>query len=79
MDTMVNDIADFKYEVKFNLWGYWGRLEDNMALEATKMAVRSNMHMETRVNEITEFKSEVKFDLWGYWGRLEVIMSSNAK
>ena len=34
-----------------------------MALEATKMAVRSNMHMETRVNEITEFKSEVKFDL----------------
>ena len=33
-----------------------------MASEATKMAVRGNMHMETRVIEVADFKSKVKFD-----------------
>ena len=33
-----------------------------MASEATKIAVRGNMHMDIRVFEVTEFKSEVKLD-----------------
>ena len=33
-----------------------------MASEATKMAIRGNMHMDTRVIKVTDFKSEVKFD-----------------
>ena len=32
-----------------------------MASEATKMAVRGNMHIDTRVIEDSDFKSEVKF------------------
>ena len=36
-----------------------------MASEATKMAVRGNMHMDTRVVEVTEFNSEVRCDLRG--------------
>ena len=44
-----------------------------MASEATKMAVRSNMHMDTGVIEDADFKSEVKFDLRG---RLEEKMTS---
>ena len=31
-----------------------------MASEATKMAVRGNMHMDARVVEVTEFNSEVE-------------------
>ena len=34
-----------------------------MASEATKMAVRSNIHMETRINEVADFKSDAKFDI----------------
>ena len=33
-----------------------------MASEATKMAVRGNMHIDTRVIEVADFKSEVKFE-----------------
>ena len=34
-----------------------------MASEATKMAVRGNMHNDTRVIEVADFKSEVKFEI----------------
>ena len=34
-----------------------------MASEATKIAVKSNIHMDTRVIEVADFKSLVKFDL----------------
>ena len=37
-----------------------------MASEATKMALRGNMHMDTRVIEVTEFNSEVSLDLRGH-------------
>ena len=33
-----------------------------MTSEATKMAVRSNMHMNTRVIEIPHFNAEAKFE-----------------
>ena len=46
-----------------------------MASEATKMAVRGNMHMDTRVVEVTEFIFEVRCDLRG---RLEAAMASEA-
>ena len=39
-----------------------GRLEAAMASEATKMAIRGNMHMDTRVIEDVDFKYEVKFE-----------------
>ena len=32
-------------------------------LEAIKMAVRGNMHMDTRVIEVPNFNSEVKFEI----------------
>ena len=32
-----------------------------MALKATKMALRGNLHMDTRVIEVTEFNSEVRW------------------
>ena len=34
-----------------------------MASEATKMAVRGNMHIDTRVIEIPDVNSEVKFEI----------------
>ena len=43
-----------------------------MASEATKMAVRGNMHMGTKVVEVTEFNSEVRCDLRGC---LEAVMA----
>ena len=39
-----------------------------MASEATKMAVRGNMHVDTRVIEDHDFNSEVKFDLMLFEG-----------
>ena len=33
-----------------------------MASEATKMAVRGNMHKDTRVIEVSDFKFEVKLN-----------------
>ena len=38
-----------------------------MASEATKMAVRSNMHLDDMVIEVTEFNSEVRADLRGHY------------
>ena len=49
-----------------------------MASEATKMAVRGNMHINTRVIEVADFKSEVKFEFWGHWGHFEATMASEA-
>ena len=37
--------------------------EATIASEATKMAVRGNMHMNAMVIEVGHFKSEVKFDV----------------
>ena len=37
-----------------------GCLEAAMASEATKMAIRGNMHMDTRVIKVAEIKSEVR-------------------
>ena len=41
-----------------------------MASEATKMAVRCNMHMDARVIEVANFKSGVKLDLGPFGGQL---------
>ena len=38
-----------------------------MASEATKMAVRSNIHIDDMVIEVTEFNSEVRTDLRGHY------------
>ena len=45
-----------------------------MASEATKIAVRGNMHINTRVVVVTEFNFEVRCDLRG---RLEAAMASD--
>ena len=34
-----------------------------MASEATKIAVRGNMHMDAKVIEVPEFNSEVKYEI----------------
>ena len=39
-----------------------------MASEATKMAVRGNIHMDIRVNEVPDFNSEVNFEICGHQG-----------
>ena len=52
-------VTEFNYKVISDLQS---QLESAIALEATKMAVRCNMHMDDRVFEVADFKSEVKFD-----------------
>ena len=37
-----------------------------MTSEATKMAIRGNMHNDTRVIEVADFKCEVKFEFRGH-------------
>ena len=49
-----------------------------MALEATKMAVRGNMHIDTRVIEFADFNSVVKFELRGHCGCFEAPVASEA-
>ena len=60
MVTYVIKVTEWNFEVRSDLQGC---LEAAMASEATKMAVKSNMHMETRVIKIADFKSEVILDL----------------
>ena len=68
MGTCVIEVTEFNSEVRCNLQG---RLEAAMTSEATKMAVRGNMHMDIRVVDVTEFNSKVRCDLRG---RLEAAM-----
>ena len=60
MATWVIEVTEFNSEARCDLRGC---LEAAMASEATKLAIRGNMHMDTRVIEVADFKSEVKFDL----------------
>ena len=57
MDTRIGEIADFKSEATYNLWGYWGHLEAAMTSEAAQKAFRDNMHINTMVIEVAGFKS----------------------
>ena len=59
MATWAIEDTEFDYEVRCDLRGC---LEAAMASEASKMAVRGNMHNDTRVIEVADFKSEVKFE-----------------
>ena len=61
MDTRVIEVTDFKSEVKYDLWGYWGHLEATMASETVKTAVLGNIHIYMKVIEVSDFKSDVKF------------------
>ena len=63
MGTWVIEVTEFNYEVRYDLRGC---LEATIASEATKMAVRGNMHNDTRVIEVADFKSEVKFEFRGH-------------
>ena len=49
-----------------------------MASEATKMAVRGNMHNDTRIIEVADFKSAVKFEFGGHCGSFEAAVASEA-
>ena len=60
METYVIEVTEFKSDLRCVLRGH---LEAAMASEATKMAVRGNMHMDTRVIEVPDFNSEVKFEI----------------
>ena len=60
MGTYVIKVTQFNSEVRCDLRGHF---EAAMASEATKMAVRGNMHIDTRVIKVAGFKSEVKLDL----------------
>ena len=71
MVTQVVEVTEFNSEVTCDLRGC---LEAAMASEATKMAVRGNMHMDTRVVEVTDFNFEVRCDLRGH---LEAAMASD--
>ena len=41
-------------------------MEATMALEASKMAVPGNIHIDARVIKVAFIKSDVKFDLQGH-------------
>ena len=60
MATWVIEVTEFDCEARCDLRGC---LEAVVASEATKMAVRGNMHNDTRVIEVADFKFEVKFEL----------------
>ena len=45
IDARVIEAACIKSEIKYDLQGHWGCLEDAMTSEATKMAVPANMQM----------------------------------
>ena len=49
MDTRVIQVTDFKSEVKFDLWDYWGHLKAAMASGVVKMAVLGDIQMYKRV------------------------------
>ena len=55
MASLVFEVTEFNFEVSFDVRGH---LEATMASEATKIAVRGNMHMDTRVLEGPDFNSE---------------------
>ena len=57
MVSYVIEVTEFDYEARCDLRGC---LEAAMASEATKMAVKGNMHNDARVIEVADFKSEVK-------------------
>ena len=63
MGTLVIEATELKSEVRFGLRGH---LEATMASEATKMAIRGNVHMNTKVLLVACFKSEVEFELCVY-------------
>ena len=56
MATWVIEVTEFNSEARCDIRGH---LEVAMASEATKMAVRGNMHMDTRVVRVPNFKSGV--------------------
>ena len=60
MGTCVIEVTEFNSEIRCD---FRGRLEAAMALEATKMAVRGNMHIDTSEIKVAGFKYEVKLDL----------------
>ena len=60
MATKTIEVTECNFEVSFDPGGY---SEAATASEATKIAVRGNMHMDTRVIEVPDFNSEVKFEL----------------
>ena len=60
MNAMVVEVAHFNFEVSLDLRGH---LEATMASEATKMAVRGNMHMNAMVLEVAHFNFKVSLDL----------------
>ena len=60
IDARVIEVAFIKYDVKFDLKGHWGCLEDAMTSEATKMAVPGNMHIDAWVIDVACIKYDVK-------------------
>ena len=63
MGTCVIEVTEFNFEVSLDPRGL---VEPTMTSEATKMAVRGNMHMNIRVLEVACFKTEVKIGLSKY-------------
>ena len=60
MVTWIIEATELKFDVRSDLRGC---LEVKMASEATKIAVRSSMHMETRVIGATEYNFKIRSDL----------------
>ena len=54
MGSYVIEVTELNFEVRSDLRGC---LEAAMASEATKMAVKGNMHMDTMVIRVANFKS----------------------
>ena len=52
-----NEIDNFKSEVKFHLWDYWGHLEAATASETAQKVIIGNIHINTMVIEVADFKS----------------------
>ena len=59
METWVIEVTEFNFEVSLDLRGL---LEATMASEATKMAVRGNMHIKIRVFEMIQTTPTANYD-----------------
>ena len=59
MATWVIEVTEFNSEARCDLRGH---LEAAMASEATKMAIRCNIHIDIQIINVADFNSELKFE-----------------
>ena len=63
IEVKVIEMADWKSNLKFSVWGNRGCFEATIASEAIQMGIWGNMHIDVRVIGVAGFKYDVKYAL----------------